>query len=197
MDPEEVARNIMSAHIDAAAAVLETQIPALVAGAGLLARCLLAEKRIFTCGNGGSATSAQQLSVLLLGRLERERPGLPIFCLAENAALMSALADGYGTNDTFARQLRALGQAGDVLIVLSSNGNAANLMQAVIAAHDRGMGVLALTGHDGGELVHSLGHDDIDVRVPISSPVRCEEIHLLLINVLCDLLERELFGDNP
>lgn len=197
MDPEESVRNMVSSHIDATAAILETQIPALVAGAGMLARCLLAEKRIFACGNGGSAANAQQLSVRLLGRLERERPGLPVFCLAENAALVSALADSYGTNDTFARQLRALGQAGDVLVVLSATGNSTNTVQAVLAAHDRGMSVLALSGHDGGELARALDHDDIDVRVPTSSPVRCEEVHLLLINVLCDLLERELFGDSP
>lgn len=197
MEPEDAVRNMISGHIDAAAAVLETQTPALVAGAGLLARCLLDEGRIFVCGNGSSATNAQQLAATLLGRLERERPGLPVFCLSENASLVTALAGNYGVADTFSRQLRALGQAGDVLVAISASGMSANTVQAVIAAHDRDMTAIVLTGHDGGDLARVLGHDDIEVRVPTSSPVRGGEIHLLLVNVLCDLLERELFGDNP
>lgn len=197
MEPEDAVRDMISGHIDAAAAVLETQTPALVAGAGLLARCLLDERRIFACGNGGSAANAQQFAAKLLGRLERERPGLPVFCLSENAALVTTLAANYGPADTFSRQLRALGQAGDVLVALSASGMSANTVQAVIAAHDRGMTAIVLTGHDGGDLARVLDHDDIEIRVTTSSPLRSEEIHLLLVNVLCDLLERELFGDSP
>lgn len=197
MEPEDAVRDMISGHIDAAAAVLETQTPALVAGAGLLARCLLDEGRIFACGNANSAINAQQFATNLLGRLERERPGLPVFCLSENASLATALAGNYGLADTFSRQLRALGQAGDVLLAISASGMSANTVQAVVAAHERGMAVIALTGHDGGDLARALGHDDIEIRAATSSPIRSGEIHLLLVNVLCDLLERELFGDNP
>lgn len=196
MEPETAVRDMISGHIDAAAAVLETQTPALTAGAARIVRCLLDEGRIFVCGNGGSAANAQQFAVKLLGRLERERPGLPVFCLSENASLVTALAGNYGAADVFARQLRALGHAGDVLVVLSATGMSANSVQAAIAAHDRDMAVIALTGHDGGDIARVLANDDTEIRVPVSSAVRAEEIHLLLVNVLCDLLERELFGDS-
>lgn len=197
MGPESAVRDIINGHIDAAAAVLETQAPALVAGAARLARCLLEEGRILVCGHGGSATNAQHLAVKLLGRLERERPGLPVFCLSENAALLTSLAGAYGAGDVFSRQVRALGRETDVLVALSAGGMSENTVQAVAAAHDRGMDVVALTGHDGGKLARSLRDGDIDIRVPVLSAARCEEIHLLLVNILCDLLERELFGDSP
>lgn len=197
MDHEIAVRDSISAHIDAAAALLETQVPALSAAATRMVRCLLEERRIFVCGSGGSGANAQHLAVKMLGRLERERPGLPVFSLTQGAPVSTALAGLYGNADVFARQLRALGQAGDVLVALSATGMSANTVQGVIAAHDRGMDVIALTGHEGGDIARVLATEDIEVRVPTSSPARAEEIHLLLINVLCDLLERELFGDLP
>lgn len=197
MDPENVIHETFSAHVDAASNVAETQVPAIIAGAQRLVRCLLDERRMFVCGSGGSAANAQHFAVKMLGRLERERPGLPVFCLADGAPLITSLAGSYGTADVFARQLRALGQPGDVLVALSSTGMSANTVQAIVSAHDRGMDVVALTGHEGGDVTRVLGNDDIEIRVPSTSPVRAEEIHLLIINVLCDLLERELFGDSP
>lgn len=195
MDPESAVQDTINAHIAAATTVRDTQTPALVASAQRLVRCLLEERRIFVCGSGGSAANAQHLAVKLLGRLERERPGLPVFCLADSAALVTSLGANHGTAEVFARQLRALGQAGDVLVALSSTGMSANTVQAIISAHDRGMDVIALTGHQGGDVSRVLANDDLEIRVPVASPVRAEEIHLLLTSVLCDLVERELFGD--
>ncbi len=197
MEPDSRIRDIISSHIDAAAAVLETQTAALLAGAERLVRCLLEERRIFVCGNGSSAANAQHFAVKMIGRLERERPGLPVFCLSDGSPLLTALADHFGNADVFARPLRALGQSGDVLVVLSSTGVSTNVVQAIISAHDRGMDTIALTGHDGGDIAPLLNNNDIEIRVPVTSALRTEEIHLLLINTLCALLERELFGDNP
>lgn len=197
MEPDSRIRDIISSHIDAAAAVLETQTAALLGGAARLVRCLLEERRIFVCGNGSSAANAQHFTVKMMSRLERERPGLPVFCLSDGAPLLTALADGVGSADIFARQLRALGQAGDVLVVLSSTSMSANIVQAIVSAHDRSMDTIALTGHDGGDIAPLLNNSDIEIRVPATSALRTEEIHLLLINTLCALLERELFGDNP
>lgn len=197
MDSESVVRDNISAHIDAAAAALETQAANLAAAAGRMVQCLLEERRVFVCGSGGSGANAQHFAVKMLGRLERERPGLPVFCLADGAPQATALAGLYGNADVFARPLRALGQAGDMLLVLSATGMSPNSVQAVIAAHDRGMDVVAFTGHEGGDIARVLADEDIELRVAASSPARAEEVHLLLINVLCDLLERELFGDLP
>lgn len=196
MDPEDTVRESIGAHIEAATALLEAQVPSLVAGAQRFVRCLLDEGRLFVCGSGGSAANAQHFAVKMLGRFERERPGLPVFCLADSVPLVTSLTENYGAADVFARQLRALGQPGDVLLALSATGMSTNTVQAIVSAHDRGMDVVVLTGHDGGDVTLVLGPDDIGIRVPVSSPIRAEEIHLLLINVLCDLLERELFGDS-
>lgn len=195
MEPEEAARHSINSHLDTVAAVLEGQIPALLAGAGRLTRCLLDEGRIFACGSGGCAANAQHFATRMLDRLERERPGLPVFCLADGTALLTSISGNYGMPDMFARPLRALGRQGDVLVALSATGTSANTVQAILAAHDRGMDVVALTGHDGGDIARVLGPDDIEIRVPTGSPVRAEETHLLLLNVLCDIAERELFGD--
>lgn len=195
MTPEDAVRDSINGHLDAAISVLETQTPALVAGAARLVRCLLDEGRLFTCGNGGSATNAQQFAVKLLSRLERERPALPVFCLSEGTATATSLVAHHGLAEVFARPLRALGRERDVLVVFSATGMSANTVQAVLSAHELGMDVLALTGHDGGDVARVLHGNDIEVRVPSSTTIRAEEIHLLLVNVLCDLVERELFGD--
>lgn len=197
MNPEDAIRDSLSAHIDAVAAVLETQMPNVITATQRLSRCLLEESRIFVCGNAGSAINAQHFAVKMLGRLERERPGLPVFCLSENAALMASLVENYGASDVFARQLRALGQPGDVLLAIAAAGTPTSTMQAITAAHDREMDVIVLSGRDSDDLMRLLSDDDIDIRVTSSSSMRTEEIHFLLINVLSDMLERELFGDTP
>lgn len=195
MTPEQIARDIFQRHQDAVVAAAETQTEALVASAQRIVGCLLEEGRLFTCGTGCSAANAQHLTVRLLNRLERERPGLPAFCLSEGGALLTALAGETGGGDLFARPLRALGKAGDLLVVLSATGTSASLVQAVLGAHERGMSVIAFTGHEGGDIARVLLPDDVEVRIPVHSPVRTEEVHLLLINVVCELVERELFGD--
>lgn len=196
MEPEKAIRDAVNNHIEAAAAILETQIPALIACSERLVRCLLEENRIFVCGSGGSAANAQHFSVKMMGRLERERPALPVFCLSDGAALLTSLSGSYGNDDVFARPLRALGQPGDVLVALSSTGMSANTVQAIVSAHDRNMDTIALTGHEGGDIALVLKNNDLEIRVSTTSMLRAEEIHLLLINTLCDLLERKLFGDN-
>ncbi|MFP5383270.1 MAG: SIS domain-containing protein [Gammaproteobacteria bacterium] len=195
MTPEQVARDIFQRHQDAVVAAAETQTDALVGAAQRVVRCLLEEGRIFACGTGCSAANAQHLTVRLLNRLERDRPGLPVFCLSDSAPLLTALAAEAGGGDIFARPLRALGRAGDLLIVFSSAGTAPGLVQTVLGAHERDMNVIAFTGHEGGDVGRVLLANDIEVRIPVHSPVRTDEVHLLLLNVLCELTERELFGD--
>lgn len=195
MNPGDTLRDGMIAHIDAVTAALETQLPAMLSAAGRLARCLLDESRIFTCGSAGSAIHAQHLAVKLLGRLERERPGLPVFCLGDNAPLLSTLADHFGTHDIHARQVRALGQPGDVLVAIAAGSIPPVTVQAIIAAHDRDMDVIVFSGRENDELEHILAEGDIEIRASSSSALRTEEVHLLQINLVCDVIERELFGD--
>lgn len=195
MTPEQVARDIFQRHQDAVVAAAETQTESLVTAAQRIVHCLLEDSRLFACGTGCSAANAQHLTVRLLNRLERDRPGLPVFCLSDGAPLLTALAAEAGGGDIFARPLRALGKSGDLLIVFSATGTAAGLVQAVLGAHERDMNVIAFTGYEGGDIGRVLLPDDIEIRIPVHSSVRTEEVHLLLLNVLCELTERELFGD--
>lgn len=195
MTPEDAVRDSINSHLDAAISALEGQTPALVTGAARLVRCLLENGRLFTCGTGGGAANAQHFTIKLLSRLDLDRPALPVFCLADSAPLLTSLAANHGTADVFARQLRALGRSGDVLVALSATGMSPGTVQAIFSARELGMDVIALTGGDGGDIARVLGANDVEIRVPSPSPVRTEEVHLLLTNILCDLVERELFGD--
>jgi D-sedoheptulose 7-phosphate isomerase len=183
-------------HIDAVTAALETQTPVVAAAALRLSRCLLDESRIFCCGTAGSSALAQHFTSKLMGKLERERPGLPVFCLSDSASLHATLSEHFGQHDVYARQLRALGQPGDVLVIIAASA-ATVVVQSIIAAHDRGMDVLVLCASDNEELRQVLreGEGDFEICVACESPLRAEEVQLLLLNLLSEQIERELFGD--
>lgn len=187
-------RDSLLEHIEAASAAMETQLPAIAGAAQRLSRCLLDEARIFCCGTAGSAALAQHFTNKLMGKLERERPALPAFCLSESASLQAALSDHFGQHDVYSRQLRALGQAGDVLVISANMANAP-VLQAIAAAHDRGMDVIVFCADSSDELRQFLRQGDIEIRVACKSAPRAEEIQFLLLNLLSEQLERELFGD--
>jgi len=169
--------------------------PAIADAAQLISRQLLAERKILSCGNGGSAGDAQHFSSEMLNRFERERPGLPAMALTTDTSTLTSIANDYRYEEVFAKQVRALGQEGDVLLAISTSGNSANVVQAIEAAHERGMHVVALTGKDGGEMAQQMANADIEIRVPSSSTARTQEVHLLAIHCLCDLIDLQLFGE--
>lgn len=167
---------------------------AVVAGGDVMLQCLLNDGKILSCGNGGSAGDAQHFSSEMLNRFERERPALPAIALNTDTGTLTSIANDYSYNEVFSKQIRALGQPGDVLLAISTSGNSANVVQAIQAAHDRGMNVVALTGRDGGDMARLLREDDVEIRVPSSSTARIQEVHLLVIHSLCDLIDNQLFG---
>ena len=168
--------------------------PNIVDASLMIARCLLGNGKILSCGNGGSASDAQHFSSEMLNRFEMERPGLPAMALTTDSATITSIANDYGYEEIFAKQVRALGQPGDVLLAISTSGNSANVCQAIIAAHERGMNIVALTGCEGGLLAQKLREGDIEIRAPSSRTARIQEVHLLVIHCLCDLIDRELLG---
>lgn len=173
----------------------QAAIPANIEAAGeTMLRTLLAEGKILTCGNGGSAGDAQHFSSQLLNRFERERPSLPAISLASDISTMTSIADDYSYNEVFSKQIRALGQAGDTLLAISTNGKSSNIVQAVQAAHDRDMLIVALTGKDGGDISRILMPEDVEIRVADESSARIQEVHLLVIHCLCDYIDVALFG---
>ncbi len=160
-----------------------------------MVQCLLSDGKILTCGNGGSAADAQHLSSELLNRFERDRPGLPAIALTTDTSTLTSIANDYRYDEVFAKPIRALGHAGDLLIIYTSSGNSGNLLKAVTAAHDRDMSVIALTGRDGGALAPLLRETDLELRIPSNSTARIQEMHLLLTHCLCDQIDHQLFGE--
>ncbi len=159
-----------------------------------IVEALVNDKKVLTCGNGGSAGDAQHFSSEMLNRFERERPALPAIALSTDTSTITSIANDYHYDEIFAKQLRALGQPGDILLIYTSSGNSANLVKAAKVAHEKEMTVIALSGKDGGALAAVLRESDIEVRVPSWSTARIQEVHLLISHCLCDLIDHQLFG---
>ncbi|MCY4264346.1 MAG: phosphoheptose isomerase [Gammaproteobacteria bacterium] len=174
----------------AAAALVE---PVHQAGDSMV-NCLLGEGKILCCGNGGSAGDAQHFSAELLNRFEQERPGLPALAITTDSSTLTAIANDYDYSEIFSKQVSALGQSRDVLLAISTSGNSANVINAITAAHDRGMRVVALTGGDGGKMTDQLQPSDTEIRVPAQRTARIQEVHLVVLHCLCDFIDLSLFG---
>jgi D-sedoheptulose 7-phosphate isomerase len=160
-----------------------------------LAQCLLSDGKILCCGNGGSAAQAQHFSSELLNRYERDRPGLPAIALTTDSSTITSIANDYRFDEVFAKPIRALGHSNDLLVVYTTSGNSASILSAAIAAHDRDMGVIAVSGRDGGALTPLLRDTDIELRVPCEVTAHIQEIHLLIAHCFCDLIDQQLFGE--
>lgn len=159
-----------------------------------IVQALLEGHKILTCGNGGSACEALHFSSQMLNRFKQERPGLPAIALTSDIPTLTAISNDYHFSDIYAKQIRALGQAGDLLLAISSSGNSTNIVNAIKAAHDKNMGVIAMTGYDGGKIVDHLQEKDIEIRVPAYDTARIQETHLLIIHCICDIVDFRLFG---
>lgn len=170
-------------------------LPELIEHASrMIVESLLNDGKVLSCGNGGSAGDAQHFSSEMLNRYERERPSLPAMALTTDSSTITSIANDYSYNEIFSKQIRALGQPGDILLAISTSGNSANVVQAIQAAHEREMRVVALTGRDGGNMAALLTPEDCELRVPSTVTARIQEVHLLLIHCLCDLIDEQLFG---
>jgi len=193
MTPEQRVQAHFRASIEVKTRAAETLAPTIAAAAGVLAQCLRAGGKVLCCGNGGSAADSQHFASELVNRFEMERPGLAAVALTTDTSTLTSIANDYAYAEVFARQVRALGAKGDVLLAISTSGNSENVNRAVTAAHERGMRVLALSGRDGGAMGRLISAGDVEVRVPAQSTARIQETHLLAIHCLCDLLDRALF----
>ncbi|MCS6763353.1 MAG: phosphoheptose isomerase [Candidatus Protistobacter heckmanni] len=151
--------------------------------------------KILACGNGGSAADAQHFAAELVGRFERERPGLAALALTTDSSILTAVGNDYSYEQVFAKQVQALGQPGDVLFAISTSGNSANVIAAIHAAHERDMRVLALTGKGGGRIVDLLAEGDMHICVPAERTARIQEVHLLTLHCLCDGIDQLLLGE--
>ncbi len=165
----------------------------LARGAELFAATLRAGGKILSCGNGGSAADAQHFAAELVNRFEIERPPLAAIALSTDTSGLTSIANDYTYQQVFSKPLRALGRRGDALLALSTSGNSANVVDAIHAAHELGVRVVALTGNGGGKMAALLRADDVHLCVPHRSTARIQEVHLLCLHCLCDGIDTLLF----
>ena len=194
MSSEKRVQQIFAESIETKQAALESTVSAIALAADAASQCLKDGFKILSCGNGGSAADAQHFSSELLNRFDRDRPGLPAIALTTDSSTLTSIANDYQYSEVFAKQIRALGKEGDVLLAISTSGNSDNISAAVNAAHETGMKVIALTGRDGGAIAKQLKSDDIEIRIPGESTARIQEVHLLVIHCICDIIDQQLFG---
>ena len=187
-------RNHFNASIEVKQNAMDELAPIIETAGERLVSCLLEDHKILTCGNGGSAGDAQHFSSEMLNRFDQDRPPLPAMALSTDTSTLTSIANDYHFDEIFSKQVRALGQGGDVLICYTTSGNSANVLQAIEAAHDRGMAVIGITGKGGGKVAELLDDSDIEIRVPSKSTARIQEVHLLVTHCLCDLIDHKLFG---
>lgn len=187
-------QQMFQASIETKQNAISTLPQAIESASLMMVSSLLNEGKILACGNGGSAGDAQHFSSEMLNRFERERPSLPAIAITTDSSTLTSIANDYSYEEVFSKQIRALGQAGDILLAISTSGNSANVIQGIHAAHDRDMHVVALTGRDGGQIAPVLLPDDVEIRVPSNVTARIQEVHLLVIHSLCDLIDHQLFG---
>ncbi|SUP40309.1 D-sedoheptulose 7-phosphate isomerase [Veillonella criceti] len=149
---------------------------------------LAAGNKVFFCGNGGSAADAQHLAAELIGRFQKERRSLASIALTTDTSILTAVANDYGYDEVFARQVEGLGRSGDVLIGISTSGNSANVVKAALKARDTGMHTIAFTGEGGGKLNEIC---DITLAIPSKVTARIQEMHILVGHIICELVEEE------
>ncbi len=187
-------RNHFNASIEVKQNAMDELAPTIETAGERLVSCLLEDHKILTCGNGGSAGDAQHFSSEMLNRFDQDRPPLPAMALSTDTSTLTSIANDYHFDEIFSKQVRALGQGGDVLICYTTSGNSANVLHAIEAAHNRGVGVIGITGKGGGKVAELLDESDIEIRVPSKSTARIQEVHLLVTHCLCDLIDHKLFG---
>lgn len=164
--------------------------------ANLMIDSLLSGGKILACGNGGSAADAQHFSAEMLNRYEKVRPPLPAIALTTDTSTLTAIANDYSYRDIFAKQIQALGQPKDTLLVITTSGNSENLARAVVTAHEKEMRCVGLSGKSGGNLSKLFTSGDVDIVVQGPSTARIQEVHSIVIHCFCDLIDQRLLGTN-
>ena len=194
MRPKDRILHIFNASIEAKERSMELLTEKIERAGTLITATLRNDGKLLLCGNGGSAADCQHFAAELTNRFTMDRPPLPALALTTDSSALTAIGNDYEFEQIFSKQIEALGQPRDLLIVISTSGNSANVEAAVHAAHGNNMPVIAMSGKDGGKLGRLLGDDDVELRVPASNTARIQEVHITIIHCLCDYIEYDLFN---
>lgn len=189
----EQIQNNFTESIQTQIAATEAISSAIEQAGMIMVQSLLAGNKILACGNGGSAGHAQHFCSQLLNRFETERPSLPAISLIAGSATITSIANDSQYDEVFSKQIRALGNNGDILLAISPSGNSRNVLKAVESAVSRDISIIALTGNDGGDIAGLLGEGDVEIRVPSSRTARINEVHLIVLHCLCEIIDTTLF----
>ena len=173
----------------------ETLAPEIARAGEALAQALQSGHMVLACGNGGSAADSQHFAAEIVGRFERERPGMPAIALTTDTSALTAIANDYSFDVVFSRQVESLGREGDFLLGISTSGNSKNVVEAIRTAQSRKMRVIALTGRDGGAMARMLGPGDFHLNVAHARTMRVQEVHLLAIHCLCEVVDNVIHGE--
>lgn len=191
---EERIKATFTESIQTQISTADTLSPVISLATQQIVSSLLNGNKILACGNGGSAANAQQFVSCLINKYETERPSLPAVALTADTISLTAVANDESYDEIFAKQVRALGNKGDILLVVSSSGNSKDVLKAMEVAVTRDMIIIALTGGDGGAMPGLLGEQDVEIRVPSNRGSRIQETHMLIVHCLCDLIDQFLFS---
>ena len=183
-----VARTLEAA-IDTHRRMRERDLAVVTHAAAAIVEALEAGRKVLAFGNGGSAGDAQHLVAELVGRFQKERAGFAALALTADTSLLTSVANDYGFDRVFARQVEALGAPGDIAFGISTSGTSPNVVSALETARARGLRTIALTGRDGGKAGRLA---DVHINVPDDCTARVQEVHITLIHAICELVEREL-----
>ena len=195
MDLNALIRQHFDEGIELRKRMAETMPEHIVRAGAALAQALKGGRKALACGNGGSAADSQHFAAEIVGRFERERPGMPAVALTVDTSALTAIANDYDFDRVFSRQVEALGQPGDVLLGISTSGNSKNVIEAINAAHAKQMTVIALTGRDGGAMGRMLRPSDHHLNVAHPRTMRVQEIHLLVLHALCEVVDNVIYGE--
>jgi len=190
-------RDLIREHMQAGIALrqqcLDDLQEPLIQTADLMVDCLQSGGKILACGNGGSASDAMHFVAELVNRFEADRPALAAIALVNDASVMTSIANDVEFQAVFSRQTEALGREGDILLGISTSGQSQNVLKAMHTASDLGMKTVALTGHDGGEILHFPGLSS-SIHIQSNATARVQEMHITCLHILCSIMDRRMFG---
>lgn len=191
---QNIIKNYFTESIQAQIVMTEALSEPIEQAANLMINALLNGNKVLACGNSLSAVNAQSFTAQLVSGIDIERPNLPAICLVADNILISSIANHYNQfHDIYAKQIQALAVQGDILVVLSPNGNEQSIINAVQEAVIKDLSIIALTGGDGGAVIGLLGQNDIEIQIPSDKERTISEMQLIILNCLCQLIENKLF----